>query len=232
MAVVRRRVIQSEEDTEQARLQVDEKVQSLPGKDNVVHQDENTVDKKESVEYPDTPDELFSPEKTYSEAEEDLLKFVEHQVELMNENLLFSGQEIPSFYSLNKSLMDYESIMLGLISLHQEMRVQNQIAQEIYDNFYAEKFCEIKLQQTSLGKSAQFTAAREIELVVRKTHLKELAKLKADIIKTENKYNMINHLISAWEKYAFILNTLSKNSQAEANAAGVASKHEKEFGDE
>jgi hypothetical protein len=191
------------------------------------------IEKKTSEQqYPDTPDELFEVEKTYKEAEEDLIKFVEQQISLMNSNLLFSGSDVPSFYALNKSLMDYESIALGLLSLHQECRLQYQLNQEKYDNFYAEKFVEVKQEQTTLGKQAQFTAARDIELCVRKRYLKELAKLKAEIIKSENKYNMINHLIKNWENYQYVLGQLSRNAIAEASAAGVASKNPKEFGDE
>jgi hypothetical protein len=193
---------------------------------------ENDVEQLRRHSYPDTPDELFEVEKSYSEAEEELVKFVEKQVELMKANLLFSGQNVPGFYQLNQSLMDYESILLGLTVLHQECRVEQQIEQERYDNFYAEKFVEIKQEQASLGKSAQFTAARDIEMCVRKRYMKDLAKMKAGIIKSENKYNFINHLIDGWKNYQFILSTLSKNAQAEAAAAGIASRHEKEFADD
>jgi hypothetical protein len=182
--------------------------------------------------YEDTPNELFEIEKTYKDAEEDLIKFVEKQIELMNSYLLFGGMDIPGFYQLNKSLMDYESILLGLTTLHQECRINYQIAQEVYDNYYAEKFVEIKQEQATLGKSAQFTAARDIELCVRKRFMKELAQKKADIIKSENKYNFTNHLIKSWENYQFILSSLSRNAQAEASAAGISSKNPKEFGDE
>jgi hypothetical protein len=182
--------------------------------------------------YEDTPNEIFEIEKTYKEAEEDLVKFVEKQIELMKANLLFGGSDIPSFYALNKSLMDFESVTLGLLSLHQECRLQFQLHQEKYDNFYADKFVEIKQEQVSLGKQAQFTAARDIELCVRKRYMKELAKMKAEVIKAENKYNFINHLISGWEKYSFILGQLSKNAIAEAAASGVASRNPKEFSDD
>jgi hypothetical protein len=194
--------------------------------------DERKVARRKPVTYEDTPDDLFSPEKTFKEAEEELVLFVNKQVELMKVNLLFSGQSIPSFYALNQSLMDYESVALGLLVLHQECRVAWQIAQEEYDNFYAEKFVEVKTEQVNLGKSAQFTAARDIELCVRKRWMPDLTKLKANIIKLENKYNMINHLMDNWKNYQFVLNTLSKNAQAEASANIVSSNHPKEFGDD
>jgi len=172
------------------------------------------------------------PEKSYEEAERDLITYVEKHINLMNNNLLFGGMEEPSFYALNRSLMDYENVALGLIALHQEVRYQKDVTNERYDNFYAEKYCEIKMSQVTLGKSAQFTAAREIEMFVRKTYMNELAVLKAECIKAENKYNFINYLISSWEKYSFILNQLSANARAEAGASRVASQNPKEFDDD
>ena len=53
----------------------------------------------------------------------------------MNESLLFNGDDSPSFGKLNQSLMEYESVMLGLLTLHQEARFKSQVAQENYDNF-------------------------------------------------------------------------------------------------
>lgn len=179
-------------------------------------------------------DEVFEAiaDKNYTEAERDLLKFVEKQIDLMNNHLLFNGEDIPSFYSLNKSLMDYESIQLALIALHQEKRIAHDVAKERYDDFYANKFVEIKQQQISLGKSAQFTAAREIEMVVRNKYINELSKLKAEIIRNENEYNFTNHLVDSWKNYQFVLGTLSRNAQAEAAASQIARNNTKEFGDE
>ena len=171
-------------------------------------------------------------EKSYKEAEEELVKFVEEQIRKMKENLLFGGMSEPSFYALNQSLMNYESVMLALITMHQEVRIQKDIASERYDNCYAEKYCDIKSSQVSLGKNAQFTAAREIEMSVRKLYMNELAAYKADFIKAENRYNFVNYLIDGWRNYAFILNTLSKNAQAEAAASGQSGRTPKEFEDD
>ena len=181
-----------------------------------------------------TPDAIFDSvaTKNYEEAERDLLTFVERQVELMKEHLLFGGEDIPSFYSLNKALMDYESVLLGLTSLHAEVRVQLDVAKEKYDDFYAHKYVETKQSHVSLGKNAPFTTAKEIEMYVRKNYLKELSKLKAEVIRIENQYNTVNHLINGWQNYQFVLSTLSKNAQAEAQASGVSTKNPKSFGDE
>jgi hypothetical protein len=173
-----------------------------------------------------------SPEDAYKKSKDELMKFVADQIEMMNSNLLFSGQSQPSFYSLNQSLMNFESVMLGLISIHAEVRSDLDYAKESYDNFYSSKYIEIKKEQAALGKSAQFTAQREIELYVRNRYLQELAEKKAEVIRIENQYNTINYLIDSWKNYSFILNQLGANSRAEAAAAGVALNNQKEFGDE
>lgn len=182
------------------------------------------------------PRETSSEEKSadyyYNKSKEELLEFVNTQLELMNENLLFKGQDTPGFYELQQSLMDYESVLLGLLVIHAEVRSDLDIVQEEYDNFYADKYVELKREQAALGKSATFTAQREMELYVRHKYMSEFAKYKANIIRLENSYNTINKLISGWEKYSFILNQLGANSRAEATAAGVAYKNPKEFEDD
>lgn len=172
------------------------------------------------VFYEDTPDELYTVEKTYSEAEETLIKFVEKKISQMNESLLFNGDDTPGFGKLNQALMEYESVMLGLLTLHQEARFKASVAQEKYDNFYAEKFIEVKTRDATLNPK-KMMAAKEIEMAVRKENMTQLAKLKANVLETENEYNFINHLVESWKGYQFILGTLSRNSQAEAAATGV-----------
>lgn len=189
-----------------------------------------TARRKPAVMYEDTPDELYTVEKTYSEAEETLIKFVEKKIAQMNESLLFNGDDTPGFGKLNQSLMEYESVMLGLLTLHQEARFKSQVAQENYDNFYAQKYVEVRDKDISLNPKKPM-AAKEIEMVVRKENMIELAKLKAKTIETENEYNFINHLVESWKGYQFILGTLSRNSQAEAAATGVSYRNPMDNGD-
>jgi hypothetical protein len=172
------------------------------------------------------------PIDAYKKAQEELIKFVKDQIELMDSFLLFKGSSQPGFYELNQSLMNFESVMLGLISIHADVRMQLEVEKEKYDDFYAKKYVETKQAQTALGKSAQFTAQREIDLFVRNNYMDTISKLKANIILIENKYNTVNHLIDSWKNYSFILNQLGANSRAEAEAAGVALKNPKEFGTE
>ena len=182
--------------------------------------------------YNDTPDDLFVVEKTYSEAEADLIKFVEKHIDLMNSNLLFSGNQSPSFMELQKALMDYESVSLGLISLHAESRIKFALEQEKYDDFYSQKFCEVKNDYSTLEKSSMKTATKEIDQVLRKKYMKELAALRVNVIKAENEYNLFNHLEESWKNYQYVLGTMSRNAQAEAGAFKISQDNPKEFGDE
>jgi len=175
---------------------------------------------------------LLYKEKTYEDAEEELIKFVNEQISAMNNNLLFKNMVEPTFYALNQSLMNYESIAIGLTSLYVTAKFNSKIAEEKYEDLYAEKYAEEKMKQVSLGKLAQFTSAKEIEMAVRKNYLTELSQLKAEWIKAESKRSLIERLSKNWESYLWVLNSLSKNAQAEANASGIGSKNQKEFGDE
>lgn len=187
---------------------------------------EKTARRKPPVtKYEETPDDLYIVEKTYTEAEEELIKFVEKKIAQMNESLLFNGDSSPSFSKLNQSLMEYESVMLGLLVLHQEARFKASVAQENYDNFYSVKYVDIKAREASLDPKKKIPAAKEIEMAVRKEYMVELAKLKAKVMEAENEYNFINHLVESWKNYQFVLGTLSRNAQAEASASGVSYKN-------
>lgn len=189
-------------------------------------EEEKTARRKPPVtKYEETPDDLYIVEKTYTEAEEELIKFVEKKIAQMNESLLFNGDSSPSFNKLNQSLMEYESVMLGLLVLHQEARFKASVAQENYDNFYSVKYVDIKAREASLDPKKKIPAAKEIEMAVRKEHMVELAKLKAKVMEAENEYNFINHLVESWKNYQFVLGTLSRNAQAEASASGVSYKN-------
>lgn len=168
-------------------------------------------------------------QKTYEQAEKDLIVFVEQKIDQMNNNLLFSGCDNPPIGLLNQAWCEYESVMLGLLSMHGEARIQMQIAEEKYQDFEAACFVKTKKEQASLGNKG---AVNDIKMISRTENMTELATLKAQWMLAENQYNTINHLIEAWKAYQFVLSNLSANARAEAAASGVAYNHPYEFGDE
>ena len=168
-------------------------------------------------------------EKTYEQAEKDLIKFVEQKIEQMENNLLFSGCDNPNIGLLNQALCEYESVMLGLLSMHGEARMKMEIAKEKYDDFEASCFVKTKREQATLGNKG---AVNDIKMISRTENMEALAELKAQYMLAENEWNTINHLIEAWKAYQFILSNLSANARAEASASGVAYEHPYEFDDE
>jgi hypothetical protein len=167
--------------------------------------------------------------KTYEDSEKSLIQFVETQIALMKENLLWSGQE-PTFYMLNTALSNYETVALGLTSLYSTVRAAHDFAQEKYDDFYAAKFVAERQGRASLKKD--YMSTKEVEMLVRVNNMKELAALKAEVLALDTKRSFVERLVKGWDNYAFVLNTLSKNAQSEMSAGVVASKNPVEFGDE
>ena len=168
-------------------------------------------------------------EKTYEQAEKELIKFVQEKIEQMENNLLFSGCDNPSIGLLNQAFCEYESIMLGLLSMHGEARIKMQIAEEKYEDFEAACFVKTKKEQATLGNKG---AVNDIKMISRTENIEKLAELKAAWMLAENEWNTINHLIEAWKAYQFVLSNLSSNARAEAAASGIAYDHPYEFGDE
>lgn len=198
---------------------------------------------QDSASIPDVSDEYFKPaktklqidaleivEKTYEEAEKDLTVFIESQIDLMNQNMAFHGEEAPSFAKLNRALMNYESVMSGLISVHNLTRKTFQFEQERFENLEAHLYCKVERELVTLEK--KLPSKGRVDMLVRDKYMKELAEAKARVIVAENEYNLMNNLIDSWKNYQFILSRLSRNAEAEASASGVAYRNPKEFEDD
>jgi hypothetical protein len=169
-----------------------------------------------------TPDDLFEikvaeANQEYVESEERLVSYVEKTIQNMNNDLLFKGGE-PSFYQLNESLARFETTAFGLIGLYAVVRQDSLIAQEQYDDVYSGWFIEERENLAKLD-TKKMPSTREIDMIVRSKHLRELAKLKATAIEAETKRSMVERLTKQWDSYNFVLSTLSRNLQSESNAS-------------
>jgi hypothetical protein len=180
-----------------------------------------------------TDDSVFADIKgahdEYEEVEKRLIEFVEKQVSHMKANVLFAGRE-PSFYELNTALSNFETVAVGLTSLYSTVRIDRDLAQEAYDDAYAAWFVEERSNLESLA-GTKLPSTKEIDMLVRVHHMKELAHLKAEVIATETKRSMIERLIKNWESYQWCLSTLSRNAVAESVASGVSKNHEPDLGE-
>lgn len=164
------------------------------------------------------PADITQASQEYEQSEKKLIQFVEKQVELMRSNLLFSGRE-PSFYELQQSLSQFESVAIGLTSLYATVRAEHDFAQERYDDFYADKFIEERDSRATLSSRDRNASSKEIEMAVRKKHMVPLAQLRSNVLELENRRSFVERMIDSWRQYSFIINTLSANARAEAEAS-------------
>jgi len=162
----------------------------------------------------------------YENAERNLIQFVEKQVGLMRENVLWGGRE-PSYFEIQKSLSEYESVAVGLTSLYCAAKIESDVAREKYDDLYAHLFVEKKMSMMSLDPKKQPTA-KELDMMVRNSNMRELSKLKAECIETESKRSAAERLVKDWQSFQFCLSSIVKISVAESDASRV-SRDKEEF---
>lgn len=156
------------------------------------------------------------------EAQLKLIPFVERQIELMNNKLLFNGTT-PTFDELAEKLVKYEETMLGLTSLYEMKKWDLDAIKEEYEEWFAEKFTEIRdLLNPRDTPASKFYSAKEIEYVVLTKYKDERAQLFAKRALAERELSTIQRLLDAWKGYQFILSNLSANARAEAQALNVS----------
>lgn len=169
-----------------------------------------------------TPDDAFKTEIDIAgdKASDDLVRYVSEQIDRMNNKILFDGSREPSLYELDIALSTYEQTLFGLVALYESIKMEAELAKERYNEFYNTKYMEIRNKYNNIDvKNSQWLSAREIEATVYSVYKKELAELKADQIKKDCQRSTSERLMKGWESYLWVLNTLSKNSQAEMNAS-------------
>lgn len=151
---------------------------------------------------------------------ESLMEFVEKQINLMNNRLLFNGNREPSLYEINVALSTYEQTLLGLQVLYEQAKFDSEVSKAKYEEFYNVKYMEIRnTYNTKDVKNAQWLSGKEIEATLYKVYQKDLSELKLSMIEAEGKRSTMQRLCDSWNSYLWCLNTLSKNSIAAANAS-------------
>src|SRR5574344_1459006 len=92
----------------------------------------------------------------------ELIPFVEKQIELVNNKLLFNGGT-PTFEQLNDALAKHEGVLLGLTSLYEMAKWEENARKEEYDEWFAEKFIEVRTTVNSPEISAsKWFSSKEI----------------------------------------------------------------------
>lgn len=176
----------------------------------------------DSLNIPDnSPEENSSIKSSMSDAQVKLIKFVETQINKMNEHLLFNGQQ-PNISQLNQALSEYEGILFSLTSLYEMVRWDAVEASDIYDDWIARKSIMIRDQVNPANVAAsKWYSAREIEWLVISRYGDERAKLLANKRLAEHEKSTVERLVEGWKSYGFILNQLSANARAELQGSGL-----------
>ncbi len=159
-------------------------------------------------------------DEEFQVAEQKLVTYVSRQLELMENNLMFNGEKQPSLYDLDKALCSYEHVLMSLNELYNAARWEVKKAEEAYDEWYAIVFIDTRNELNPKNEpKAKWFSEKEIGYVVRDRYREEHAKFRAAITLAEQKRSFMERLVEGWEKYQWILSTLSKNSIAEYDIA-------------
>lgn len=158
-----------------------------------------------------------------TKAGEELLAFVDKQIQRMNNKVSFNGGGNITLYELDIALSTYEPTLFALIALYEQAKADAEIAKAKYDEWYYDKYMEIRnTYNTKDVKNAQWLSAKEIEATLFKVYRKEAAELKAEIIKTDGQRSTVERLLRSWENYQYVLTTMSKNVTAQMGGSNIS----------
>jgi hypothetical protein len=157
--------------------------------------------------------------------DKDFLIFVEDQIDKMKRYSKLGDNGNITFLELNQALCNYEQIYLTLIGLYNVSNIELKRKQEEFDDWYAEKYLLIRSRENPREVSAQkWSSQKEIEMMVRKEHQFLYSAWKEDILILERKVAFLRRLLESWQSQQWILNTLSKNIQAESSASTLSDR--------
>lgn len=159
--------------------------------------------------------------------EDELIKFVSDQVTKMDQKLLFDGETQPPLQLIDKAIMQHEHVMLALTALYEQARWALNSAKESYDEWYAKRFLEIRMEVNKKDEArAKWFKDTEIDYMVTNKYTKERAEMKAKVQIADAKVSLFRRLIDSWSSYAYQLGQLSRNGIAEKNSSDMSDKYE------
>jgi len=157
-----------------------------------------------------------------NEAEAKLTAFVQSSIEKMQSYVQFQTGRDPTFYEVNQALLTYQDTNLGLLALHNTAKMEHTRAKEIFEDWYAGKYLNLRDEMNPRSLSAQkWVSQREIEMAVRVQYKEEYHRYNWDVIVTEQQLAFMRRLLESWSSYQYVLTQLSKNLISELNGLGV-----------
>jgi len=167
---------------------------------------------------PESPPTVFNND----EAEARLTAFVQDSIEKIRSKVQFEAGKEPSFFEVNQALLTYQDTNLGLLALHNTAKMENTRAKEAFDDWYAQKYIDVRDRVNPRTLSAQkWYGAKEIELMIRNEYKEEYHRYNWDVIITEQQLAFMRRLLEGWASYQYVLTQLSKNLISELSGLNV-----------
>ncbi len=151
------------------------------------------------------------------QTETELLEFCSKQITKMKQHLRLENEEgFPSYFEINQALMGYQNVYLSLLTMYYASKHEYSEAKMLYDNWYAERYTEIRREENPKSISAQkFISTKEIEFILRMKHVEENTKRLTNITLLNEKLSFMRRMLDGWKAHQFVLTQLSKNVQGE-----------------
>lgn len=166
-----------------------------------------------------------NPSSHFNGKEKELIDFIEEQIQKMKKIYTLGNSTLITFDELNKALINYFNIQLSLLSLYSQLKMEFQIAEEDFNNWYADKYILVRSELNPRTISAQkWYSQKEIEFEVINRYKKEYNQYKQNLLNADLKLSFIRRLIDGWTTQSYILSTLSKNLISEKNGSEVDTK--------
>ena len=172
----------------------------------------------------DLDTELVQSEgNAFDEANEKLITFVSTNIEKWKTRV--HTVEYTSMDSINQALIEHPSVAFSLNVLYQRVRFDAERAAHEYASFDAQAYMEMKEKYNNDKNKKEWYSVKELEYQARNTYKSTYSKLAAKKAAAEGRKSFVQRMLDQWASYQFVLQQISKNLIAEAQASGLDYKN-------
>jgi len=136
------------------------------------------------------------PQVSNEEKQKEFISYVQEQIGKMKQQLHMGDRAKDlTFFELNCALREYQETGWSILTLYSSHKIAHDFLMEDFENWYAEKFIEIRARENRKDMSAQkWASQKEIELMVRKEYGFEFQARKQEVIISEAKLSFLRRL--------------------------------------
>ncbi len=146
----------------------------------------------------------------------ELLAYVKDSIERMDKGIFFHGSREPSQFELEMTLVTYEAIWNSLSAMRVNASWAEQVAQEKYDIWYAQRYMQVRNEKNSSAIAAsKYLSTTEIGYEVVTRFADERVPLIADLSLKKHETMTIRHLLDGWKNFRWTLSDLRQISTAD-----------------